>query len=171
MSLYNSGMYCPLQGGQLQFGDSAFQRNPNASVPNQVPSFTGFGCACDDGLHTPHQDIPMPVVGGSSRMTTPVRGEWNGGGYGWKNIAMGFLGNMGGTGTWNRQDELYFDPSRPREMSLGFSREDIEYAKMSERKNAEIVRNMDTRQKRLLTALSKGMIFKLSRLIPEKNPR
>ena len=56
-------------------------------------------------------------------------------------------------------------------MSLGFSREDIEYAKMSERKNAEIVRNMDTRQKRLLTALSRGRIFKLSRLIPEKNPR
>jgi hypothetical protein len=56
-------------------------------------------------------------------------------------------------------------------MSLGFSREDIEYAKMSERKNTEIVKNMNNRQKRLLTALQKGRIFRLSRLIPEKNPR
>lgn len=77
-------------------------------------------------------------------MVPPGRGEWNGGGYGWKNIARGFLGNMGG-GTWNNQDQMYFDPSRPREMALGFSREDIEYAKLSEKKNSEIVRNMNDR--------------------------
>lgn len=51
---------------------------------------------------------------------------------------------MGG-GTWNNRDQMYFDPSRPREMALGFSREDIEYAKLSEKKNSEIVRNMNDR--------------------------
>lgn len=113
----------------------------------------------------------MPMPGDYQRCGTPSRGDWNGGGYGWKNIARGFLGNVGSGGTWNRQDELYFDPTHPREMSLGFSRKDIEYAKVSEKKNSEMVRSMNNRQKRLLNSLNNGRIFKLSRLVLEKNPR
>jgi hypothetical protein len=66
---------------------------------------------------------------------------------------------------------MYFDPSHPREMSLGFSRYDIEYAKLLERKDREVVNSMTDRQKRLLGALNSGRLFKLSRLKLEKNQR
>lgn len=52
-------------------------------------------------------------------------------------------------------------------MALGFGREDIEYAKMSERKNAELLRNMTDKQKSMLKSLDDGEIFRLSKLVEE----
>jgi hypothetical protein len=66
---------------------------------------------------------------------------------------------------------MYFDPSHPMEMSLGFSRDDIEYTKLLERKDREGVNSMTDRQKRLLGALNSGRLFKLSMLKLEKNQR
>ena len=116
----------------------------------------------DDGLHTPCQDVPMVMPGRFQNTRIPTsRNEWTS--YGWKNIARAFLGGYSG-GEWRIEDEMFFDPTRPKEMSLGFGREDIEYAKMSERKNREIFQKMGERQKRLLSALESGKIFKLSEL-------
>ena len=97
-----------------------------------------------------------------TRFTPAGRNEWHNSGYRWKDMAKGFLGRS--DGEWNRRDETFFDPAHPREMALGFSREDIEYAKLSERKNKEVYRSMNERQKRLLKALEGGKLFKLSKL-------
>lgn len=83
-------------------------------------------------------------------------------GYGWRNLASGFFG-VGG-GTWSREQDMFFDPTHPREMSLGFSRDDIEYAKITEKRNRDVIMKMNSRQKRLLRALEHGCIFKLSKL-------
>jgi hypothetical protein len=119
----------------------------------------------DDGLHTPCQDVPMEMPGGCRSSRAPVRGdEWTS--YGWKRLASGFFG-AGTGGEWRVEDQMFFDPTRPKEMSLGFTREEIEYAKMSERKNREVFQKMGNRQKRLLNMLESGRIFKLSRLKPD----
>lgn len=153
-------------GKNLSHGNGSFVRDPKASVPKaEMPFAMGFGS--DDGLHVPNQNVPMPGVGsgplGMAMRTysaPPASGkEWSS--YGFKEMCQG-----SGLGEWNRQDEAYFDPSRPKEMALGFSREDVEYAKFSEKKNHEIEKNMTERQRRLLKALEKGQLFKLSRLVP-----
>lgn len=130
----------------------------NLTVPHQNVPF-GFQQPMDDGLHTPHQDVPMGIGDVPSREPTQ-RNEWTS--YGWRNVARGFLGGV--DGQWRKEDELYFDPSRPREMALGMTRDDIEYAKMSERRNRETIQKMTPRQKRLLDALEHGKIFALSKL-------
>jgi len=143
-------------------GGGFFQRNLDAQVPLAKPYAMGMGE--DDGLHTPHQNVPMPGVGSfGAAMRTSMgpptsRNEWTSygfGRYGARNLS-----------EWNREDEMYFDPSRPKEMALGFSRDDVEYAKMSERKNRELLSGMSERQKRLLKALEGGKLFKLSKLVP-----
>lgn len=92
--------------------------------------------------------------------------EWSS--YGWGNrTSRVFGGNTGRYDSWNSRDETFFDPSRQREMALGFGREDIEYAKMSERKNAEILDKMTDKQKSMLKSLEDGEVFKLSRLVEE----
>lgn len=130
----------------------------------------GFGgdYSYDDGLHTPNQNVPMQMCGGGTAGPSSFqeRNDWNLDGYRWKDSSRMF---SPGCGSWN--EPTYFDPARPREMSLGFSREDIEYAKLSERKNREVVKNMNDRQKRLLRALEKGMLLRLSKLVPVKNDR
>ena len=138
-------------------------------MPNSSPSF-GVNVDFDDGLHTPCQNVPIAPAGMSRMSFTPAgRNEWNNNGYRWKDMAKGFLGRSGGE--WNRRDEMFFDPSHPREMALGFSREDIEYAKLSEKKNKEVYQSMSDRQKRLLKALEGGKLFKLSKLKIEPDPR
>jgi hypothetical protein len=145
---------------QNQFGGVVFQRNSKATVPVARPY--GMGCQ-DDGLHVPHQNVPMYTSGShvNRRPTNP--NEWTS--YGWKDMSDRFLGYTGRKSSWN--DEQYFDPSRPKEMSLGFSREDIEYAKLREKKEHEILANVTDKQKKMVDDVLSGKIFKLSKLIEE----
>ena len=143
-----------------QFSGVAFQRNVNATVPLARPY--SMGCE-DDGLHVPHQDVPMysSMSNHMDRMPTNSN-EWSS--YGWKDMSDKF--SMGtGRGSWH--DEQYFDPCRPKESSLGFSRADMEYAIMSERKNAEIMNNITDNQRKMVNDLLSGKIFKLSKLEEE----
>jgi len=121
----------------------------------------------DDGLHTPCQDVPMPIPGNSRYARTPRNSnEWAS--YGWEKMARGFLGLPGGD-SWNNPDQMFFDPNYPKEMSLGFSRADIEYKKLCDKKDREIMSKLKPRQHRLMDALNRGKIFKLSRLKIEVN--
>lgn len=115
-------------------GTGSFQRNPDASVPVSPPiGFPQTDEFYDDGLHTPHQDVPMVMP-----RTLPGRGTWN--------------------------DTAFFDPRYPNEMSLGFSRKDIQYRSECDAKDREAFRKMSVRQKRLLNAIEKQKFFRLTKL-------
>lgn len=146
---------------QNQFGGVVFQRNSKATVPVARPY--GMGCE-DDGLHVPHQNVPMYSSGSFQFDRKPTNpGEWSS--YGWKDMSDRFSMYTGRKSSWN--DEQYFDPTRPKETALGFSRDDIEYAKMREKKDRELLNNITDSQKRMVADLLSGKIFKLSKLIEE----
>lgn len=158
MTLYN-----PLTSRLMNNGRCVLKRDSSAEVPNQnpTPSRTMFGE--DDGLHTPHQDVPMmpPTTMSPEHFQRQSPKDWNCGGFRWKDMSRGRMGQ------WRKEDEMFFDPEHPTEMALGFSREDIEYTKISKKKNKEIINNMSERQKRMLKALESGKIFKLTKLKEE----
>lgn len=160
MTLYN-----PLTTRIIDNGRCTLKRDSFAEVPNQnpIPSRTMFGE--DDGLHTPNQDVPMilPTTMSLEHFQKQSSKDWNYGGFRWNHMSSGKIGQ------WRKEDEMFFDTKHPTEMALGFSREDIEYTKLSEKKNKEIVNNMSERQKRMLKALESGKIFKLTKLKEENS--
>lgn len=109
----------------------------------------------------------MTTPGNSGYVRTPRNSnEWSS--YSWEKMARGFLGLPGGN-SWNDSNQMFFDPNYPKEMSLGFSRADIEYKKLCDKKDREIMSKLKPRQHRLMDALNSGKIFKLSRLKLEVN--
>lgn len=139
---------------QHNSGIGGFERNSNASVPDSTLNPNNFG---SNSLQVPNQNIPMNGLLNSFSCPPKDKSEWS-------SYVFSKISNSGYSPQWNRQDELFFDPSRPKEMSLGFSRDEIEYAKFMEKKNKELERSMSDIQKRMLKALENEKILKLSRL-------
>ena len=65
------------------------------------------------------------------------------------------------------ENTIGYSPHIFIDKTLGFSRDDIEYAKMREKKDRELMNNITDSQKRMVADLLSGKIFKLSKLIEE----
>ena len=72
---------------------------------------------------------------------------------------------------WNDEEITDLDMSHQREREAGLSREDIEYAKISEIESRNLEANMTDFQKKLLADLESGNILQKSKLVPESRQR
>ena len=70
-----------------------------------------------------------------------------------------------GGNDWNDREIYDFNPVKPKEMSVGLSKDDIEYAELSKRENEKLENNMGDLQKELLKKLEDGSLMKKSELI------
>ena len=158
--LNGNGFLCnPLTGRVYNSsGIGTFQRNPNATVPVSQPFYTQ---PQQDNLHVPQSGSSILRPPGLDYSIAPPTNNKEWASFGWQKIAQGFLGS---NKQWNTEDIYFIDPTHPKESSLGFSRKDIEYTKLCEKKDKEIFRNLHPRQKRLINAINRQQFFRLSKI-------
>lgn len=172
----------PLNQGQFN-RPSAFIRNPNASVPSSIAfDFSQmYDPNYDDGIHTPNQlTLSQGLNHGPGSMMNMTKDYFTLSDGTVLNIKSGKVvreGNLrsdsnywgerivsnpfGGEEKVWRDEDIYRNPVEDSNTSL-MSKTDIEYEKLKQKGDAELIRNMTPLQKQMLQNLANGKYNSLS---------